>query len=278
MAHTELDHCAVMVSACEAGKNRCTGRRFFAVALAAILPACVPSSALCAADYAREARLAQEVVPAIVAGDAVYLATARQPRVLAIYTEPSPPAIAKAAVIVVHGLGVDPDRGMINGLRTGLAEAGMATLSVQMPVLAADASREEYASLFPEANERFAAAIVYLRARGAGRIAIVSHSMGSSMADAYLASSSAARIVAWVPIGMTNALDSHREVPVLDVTAEHDMPQVLDAASKRVATLPHDGCSKHISIAGTDHAMEDRQRELVAAIVPFLVRAFAGRC
>jgi DNA-binding CsgD family transcriptional regulator len=39
-------------------------------------------------------------------------------------------------VIVVHGLGVHPDRGLINPLRSQLAEQGYATLPVQMPVLA----------------------------------------------------------------------------------------------------------------------------------------------
>ena len=235
-------------------------------------------SAFCAADYAREARLAQEIVPAIVVGDAVYLKTARQPRVLAIYTDASSPAIARAAVVVVHGLGLHPDWGLINGLRTGLAEAGMSTLSVQMPVLAAEAPREQYATVFPEAGERLAAALAFLRERGVQRIAIVSHSMGASMADAYLSSSSAVKLAAWVPVGMLDAFGSRPAMPLLDVIAERDFPQVLDLAPKRAATLPRDGCSKPVVIAGTDHYMENRQKELVAAIVPFLARAFAGLC
>ena len=252
--------------------------RTSALVVTAITLIGVAERAFCAADYAREARLAQEIVPTIVVGDAVYLMTARQPRVLAIYTEATPPAIAKAAAIVVHGVGVHPDWGLINGLRTGLAEAGISTLAVQMPVLAADASREQYATLFPESNERFVAAIAYLRARGTERIAIVSHSMGASMADAYLSSSSAAKVSAWVPIGMLIAFGSRPELPVLDVTAERDFPQVLEFASKRAASLPRDGCSKHVVIAGADHTMENRQKELVAAIVPFLARAFAAQC
>jgi hypothetical protein len=233
--------------------------------------------AWCAADYAREARLAQEIVPAIVVGDAIYLATARQPRVLALYTDATSPAMPKAAVVVVHGAGVHPDWALINGLRTRLAEAGMSTLSVQMPVLSADAPREQYATLFPESNERLAAAIAYLRARGAARIAIVSHSLGASMANAYL-SSSAVKLAAWVPIGMLKPFGWRPAMPVLDVIAEHDFPQVLDIAPKRAATLPHDGCSNQVFIAGTDHYMENRQQELLAAIVPFLARAFAGQC
>jgi hypothetical protein len=249
-----------------------------ALVLTAIALAVGADRAFCAADYVREARLAQEIVPAIVVGDAVYLATARQPRVLAIYADASSPAIVKAAVIVVHGVGVHPDWALINGLRTRLAEAGMPTLSVQMPVLPADAPREQYATLFPESGDRLAAAVAYLRERGAERIAIVSHSMGASMADAYLSSSSAAKLAAWVPIGMLKPFGSRPDMPVLDVIAEHDFAQVLDIAPKRAASLPRDGCSKQVFIAGTDHYMENRQKELVAAIVPFLARAFAGQC
>src|SRR6202022_16855 len=155
---------------------RCVWRAS-AVALTAITFTGGADPAYCAADYAREARLAQEIVPAIVVGDAVYLTTAAQPRALALYTEATSPAIAKAAIIVVHGAGVHPDWGLSNGLRSGLAEAGISTLSIQMPVLSADAPREQYATLFPEANERLAAAVAYLRERAVERMAIVSHSM-----------------------------------------------------------------------------------------------------
>ncbi|MDQ6916797.1 MAG: alpha/beta hydrolase family protein [Pseudomonadota bacterium] len=252
-------------------------RRRVAMLIATTLALCA-SRAYCATDYEREARLAQEVVPAIVVGDAVYLATPRQPRVLAIQTGAASPAIADAAVIVVHGVGVHPDWALINGLRTGLAEAGMATLSVQMPVLGAGAAREQYAALFPESDERLAAAFAYLRKQGATRIAIVSHSMGASMVDSYLASAPAANLAAWVPIGMLQMFSSRPRMPVLDVIAERDFPQVREIAPKRAAVLPRDGCSKEVLIMGTDHYMDNRQKELVAAIVPFLTLAFAGKC
>jgi hypothetical protein len=249
------------------------------IATAAIIALCCAAQhALAAADYAREARLAQEIAPAIVVGDAVYLKTSKQPRVLALYTEATSPAVANAAAIVIHGLGVHPDWGLINGLRTGLAEAGITTLSVQMPVLSADAPREQYGSLFPEASERIAAAVAFLRERGAKRIALVSHSMGASMADAYLSSSSAAVLAAWVPVGMSTGFGSRPVMPVLDVVAERDFPQVLEVAARRAATLPRDACSKPVMIEGTDHYMENRQKELVAASAPFLLRALAGRC
>jgi hypothetical protein len=76
----------------------------------------------------------------------------------------------KAGVIVVHGLGVHPDFGMVGGLRTRLADAGYATLSVQMPVLPAGATRDDYAvtlpvagssAIWPETNRRDPARIAW---------------------------------------------------------------------------------------------------------------------
>ena len=98
-------------------------------------------------DDARETRWAEEVVPQLVVGDAVWLSTPHRARVLAIYATPGVPA--KGAVLVVHGAGVHPDWGLIGEIRSGLVERGFATLSVQMPVLASDAPRGEYASLEP---------------------------------------------------------------------------------------------------------------------------------
>ncbi|HSQ02407.1 MAG TPA: hypothetical protein VLN59_00140, partial [Burkholderiales bacterium] len=54
---------------------------------------------------------------------------------------------------------------LINALRTVLSEHGSATLSVQMPVLAATATADLYPPLFPEAAERLRAAVDFLRAQ-----------------------------------------------------------------------------------------------------------------
>jgi hypothetical protein len=240
------------------------------------LVSCVFDACAVSADYAREDRLTAEIVPAIVVGDAVYLATPSRSRVLAIFTMPDARPIAGA--VIVHGLGVHADWGLINGLRTDLADAGIATLSVQMPVLSSDASRADYAALYSEAGERIAAGIAFLRTRGIDKIAIVAHSLGAVMANAYLASSAATSVSAWVPIGMEGDLATASRQPVLDVIAQNDLPEVLDVAAARANELPHDACSRQITIAGTDHFMANRRRELAKTVVPFLAAASAGRC
>ena len=88
--------------------------------LAVAMCATAAAAASPSPDYDREARWAREVEPAVVVGEPVYLTTPPQPRVLALYT---PAANAKGGVIVVHGLGVHPDWGLIGAMRTGLADA-----------------------------------------------------------------------------------------------------------------------------------------------------------
>ena len=234
------------------------------------------ANAAVVADTARETRWANEVVPQLVVGDAVWLATPHHPRVLALYTQPA--AKTRNAVIVVHGLGVNPDWNLIGVLRTELAERGLATLSVQMPVLAADARRDDYVALFPDAGERLGAAIAWLHDNGYARIAIVSHSMGAAMVDAWLAEQEENVIDAWVPIGMLVPFSRQSRHPLLDVVAERDFPDVLALAKSRAAKLPRDGCSATITVTGTDHYFGDAASRLAAAIAPFIERAMNDKC
>jgi alpha/beta superfamily hydrolase len=227
------------------------------------------------ANYAREDRWASEIVPAVVVGEPVYLATPERPRVLALYTEV---ARAKVGIVLFHGAGAHPDWGVIGALRARLADAGFATLAIQMPVLDADAPGAAYAELFPEAGDRIAAGIAFLRGRGIAAVAIVAHSMGAAMANAYLAQSGVAKIDAWVPIGMQVDFAAPPREPVLDVMAEHDLVEVFKAAPSRSMKLPHDACSRQITFAGADHYFGGSEAALAVALAPFLARAFARSC
>jgi len=250
--------------------------RYRIIAILAAVLATVPAMAQPAIDDARETRWAQEIIPSIVVGDVVWLATPARAKVLAILTQPA--GAPKGGVIVVHGLGVHPDFGMIGGVRVNLADAGFATLSVQMPVLAAGATRDDYAITLGAAAERIAAAIAFLRAKGIRKIAIVSHSLGATMANAFLAGPGAAYVDAWVPVGMLVEFAAAPKEPVLDIVAGNDLPEVVAAAPLRAKRLPNDACSRELMIAGTDHYFESRQKELAGAIEVFLDLVFSGRC
>jgi len=228
------------------------------------------------ADFAREDRWAQEVVPQVVVGDVVWLATPERARVLALHTMPSGPS--RGAVIVVHGLGVHPDWNLIGALRTSLADRGFETLSVQMPVLPADAPSSAYRELFPAAASRLAAAVRWLKEHGATRVAIVSHSLGAAMAGAALAQPGFPAIDAWVPVGMQVAFDAPPRFPVEDVVAESDFPDARAGAIERKPTLPKDGCSGDVIVPGTDHFFGNAGGRLSDIVADFLTRVFDGRC
>ena len=245
--------------------------------LAALLLVAAATHALAVApDEARERRWAEEVVPQLVIGDAVWLATPHHARVLALFAKPEHET--QDAVIVVHGLGVHPDWNLIGVLRTELADLGFATLSVQMPLLAADAPREDYDALFPDAGERLDAAVAWLRAQGSAAIGVVSHSLGAAMVNDWLAKSRASEVRAWVPVGMLVDFAAPPRLPVLDVVAEHDMPPALAFAKTRTRALRHDGCSRPLVVARTDHYFEGSAKRLAEGIAPFLARALGGAC
>lgn len=234
----------------------------------------VSTPALPQPDYARESRWANEITPTLVVGDAVYLAQKSGHKFLAIYTDVKP---ARAAVIIVHGLGVHPDWALIGALRSGLADQQYATLSVQMPVLAADAMREDYFALFPDATDRLRTAVAFLKARGYRNIAIACHSVGARMCNAFLVDTPDNGVDAWVSIGIVPAgfiEPGKLRMPILDIYGEHDFPQVRQRAAARAAVLRRLKGSAQIEVAGADHYFAGSERELIAATRQFLDRKF----
>jgi len=236
----------------------------------------VSTSALAAPDYAREKRWADEITPFIVVGDPIYLTQKNGHKFLGIYAEA---ANARMGVVVVHGLGVNPDWGMIGTLRQSLPDYGYTTLSIQMPVLAADALPEAYTATFPEAVERLQLAVGYLKEKGYKRIAIVSHSMGSRMAHAYMIRNPV-DVCAWAALGMQAAADKHDtaltyigiKVPVLDLYGSKDLPRVLAGAALRRLSLEGNAASKQQVIAGANHFYAGHEDEMVRAVRDFLDR------
>jgi len=229
-----------------------------------------------AADYDREKRWADEITPSILVGDPVWLTLASGRRYLAILENPKG---ARAAVIVVHGAGVHPDWGLVNTLRSRLPEHGYATLSVQMPVLAADAKPEQYPPTFPEAMERLAGAVAFLRQRGHERIAIVSHSMGARMANEFLAAGPERGVAAWASLGINGGTFTGTDrlrLPVLDLFGERDFPAVIAGASKRAEVLAKLPRSAQIQVTGANHFFEGREDEMVRWVRGFLDKALGG--
>jgi pimeloyl-ACP methyl ester carboxylesterase len=217
-------------------------------------------------DYAREKRWADQIVPTLVTGEAVWLEAPRTEKFLGIVTEAPNP---KGAIILAHGLGVHPDWGVIGELRTRLAEAGYTTLSVQMPILAADANPARYPVLFWEADARFAGALTYLRRKHYDRIWLVSHSMGSRMANHYVSAHPQVPLAGWISLSISSGeIGPFKKIkfPVYDVYAENDLDAVLKGAEKRAATLKRLKGSSQTMVFGTDHFFAKKEKDLVSLI------------
>ena len=223
--------------------------------------------ALATSDYAREKKWADEITPGIVVGDPIYLEQANQHKFLGIYTEA---AGAKMGVVVVHGLGIHPDWGMIGTLRQQLADQGYTTLSIQMPILAVDAKGEDYPPTFPEAAQRLQLAVDYLHKKGFNKVAIVSHSMGSRMSLFYMAKNPPG-VTAWAALGLASA-DTYKgiKVPILDLYGAKDLPLVLSGAKKRLASLKGNPASKQVVIADADHFYANHEDAMLKAVKDFL--------
>ncbi len=223
-------------------------------------------------DYAREKKWADEIVPGVVVGDPLYLEQPGGHKFLTLYT---PVKDAKAALVIVHGLGINPDWGLIGVLRSQLADKGYTTLSIQMPVLANNAKSAAYSATFPEAVQRLGIAVAFLKSKGYTKIGLVSHSMGSRMSAEYMTKKPDAAIKTWVAIGMPQPLDFHKVgVPVLDLYGENDFPEVLKSAAARKSTLIGKSGSTQERVAHANHFFDNMDEQLVNSVENYLNQRF----
>jgi pimeloyl-ACP methyl ester carboxylesterase len=225
-----------------------------------------------AQDHEREARWAEQTLATLVAGDAVWLTQKSGHRFLALHLPAKQP---RGAVIVAHGRGWAPDHDLYGALRTRLADAGYSTLSIQLPVLPGTAKVGDYLPTFPDADERFALAAAWLREQGHGDIAIVSHSLGATMANHYLIRTADSPVRAWVFIGIINGLEDmfRIRIPVLDVFGEQDWDITRVGAGERLAQIARIPGSQQVVVRDAQHFFEGREEELTRVIVAFLERA-----
>ena len=237
-------------------------------------------AALCASAFAqdleREERLAQETLASLVVGDAVWLDQKSGHRFLGLYTRA---AKERGALVIAHGRGWSPDYDLYGELRTRLADAGYSTLAIQMPVLPGTAKIGDYLPTFTDSDERLAVAVSWLRNKGASRVAIVSHSLGATMANHYLIYTSAPAVDAWVMISIINGLEDmfRIKVPVLDVFGSNDWSVTRFGGDERLAQIRKIAGSKQVVVTGAEHFFEGHREELTRSIVSFLDAALPAK-
>jgi len=236
-----------------------------------------------ASDLERERRMAEQISDAILVGEPMQL-EADGVAFLAIYAEAETEP-AKGAVILLHGRGVHPDwPDVISPLRTELPAAGWDTLSIQLPVAAADAPSGAYEPLIAEGPPRIQAAVDFLAEREVGTIVLLGHSLGLRMATEYLAGNPSPEVRGLVATGMfiepdnaelrERTLNNLRNIriPVLDIYGSEDLEGVRASAADRLQAARQGGNPDYeqVEVPGANHFFHDRQKELTRRVEAWL--------
>ncbi|MDH5191584.1 MAG: alpha/beta hydrolase family protein [Gammaproteobacteria bacterium] len=168
-------------------------------------------------------------------------------KIFAIYTQETH-GNTQGGIILIHDLGQHPDwPDVISPLRTRLPELGWSTLSLQMPVLDANANLKEYGALFDKVPGYIKAAVEYLRTQNIGNVVIIGHGLGAAMGANYLANAgnrSQTGVTGFIGISMsapenvdkrmhTPSLLEKITAPVFDIYGELDEPSVVQSAQER---------------------------------------------
>jgi len=227
-------------------------------------------------DYERETRWAEQILPSILVGDPVWIEQPNGHKFLAIYTEAEKP---RGAIIVGHGRGWNPDFELYGILRMKLAEAGYTTLAIQLPVLGPGAKVGDYIPTYDDAAQRYDLAAHFLQKKGFKDIAIVSHSLGSTMANQYLIRSDNTPIKAWVFISIINGLQEmfRIKIPVMDVYGSEDWVITQVGGYERKQQIMKVPGSRQVVIKDAPHFFEGKEDELTQVVVDFLDSIFHGK-
>jgi pimeloyl-ACP methyl ester carboxylesterase len=241
-----------------------------------------------ASDQEKEKRWAEQISDSLVEGETCELDAGSAP-FMGIYTEASD-GFTGRAVIIAHGMGVHPDwSDVIYPLRTGLANHGWATLSIQMPVLPNDASLQDYVPLFDEVTPRIDAAAAMLRKRGNRTIVLIGHRLGSTMSAWYVANKKKPPVQGLVLVSIgsstidekTNSLLSLAKIklPVLDIYGSRDLDNLLATPDARRKTARRAGNKlyRQTEIEGADHFFTGMQDTLVRRVYGWLKTTFVKK-
>lgn len=227
-------------------------------------------------DYERENRWAEQVLPSILVGEPLWIEQPNGHKFLAIYTEAENP---RGAIIVGHGRGWNPDFELYGILRMKLADLGYSTLAIQLPVLGPGAKVGDYIPTYSDAAERYDLSAHFLKQKGFDDIAIVSHSLGATMANEYLINADETLVKAWVFISIINGLQEmfRIKIPVMDVYGSEDWVITQVGGYERKQQIMKVPGSRQVVLEDAPHFFEGKEDELAQVIVDFLDAVFHGK-
>jgi alpha/beta superfamily hydrolase len=210
-----------------------------------------------AQDYDREARFAEQVISQLVVGDPVKIRASSGKEFLGLMAAGKAP---QKAILLLHSVGTHPDSGITAQLRVSLNDLGYTTLAIQLPIQGKDAKLDDYyPKVFGDAKDRIAKAIAWLADKGFEKPVLLSHTMGSWMANEYLDENFAKNsISAWVCMSLTGSYSwtmRRYTMPILDIYAENDIAPALSSSGRRKLALTSEGSDQYMVVgAAADYS------------------------
>jgi predicted alpha/beta-hydrolase family hydrolase len=194
---------------------------------------------------------------------------------------------AKGAVIVLHGMGAHADWPQtISPIRKTLPEYGWTTLSIQLPVIAAENQIEDYGKTLERAAARIEAAIKTLHELKFINIVAIGHSFGAASVLSYFEKTEGRRIVALVAIGLQDyafvkpqidilGLIEKSHLPILDIYGSRDYKKAIDQAADRRLAAKKGGNHKYVQmeIEGADHYFTKLEDVMIKRIRGWMLKA-----
>src|SRR2546426_962223 len=110
---------------------------------------------------------------------------------------------------------------------------------------------------------------VWLEAPRSEKVVLLSHSMGSRMANHYVGAHPLVPLAGWISLSISSgefAPIKRVKFPIFDVYAENDFDAVLRGSPKRAAVLKRMRGSSQAMVFATDHFFAKKEKELVSLI------------
>ncbi len=235
---------------------------------------------------AREQRLAENIKNSIIVGEIVTLQAEGGEFISLINNEE--PDKPRGSVIILHGMGSNPNAPqVIHPLRSQLAKLGWVTAAIQLPVLAAGASINEYLELIKPSSARVQASLDYMRENFKNRpCVLIAHSLGAMVAVNFFAQQKKLACDALVLISLptlpselaeAQSLDllTQIKIPTLDVFGSQDLVSVTGmATTRKLSLIKNNPLNRQIEISGADHGFNGLGDSLVHSIHGWLIHSF----
>jgi pimeloyl-ACP methyl ester carboxylesterase len=236
-----------------------------------------------ASNKQREMEYAKNIKASLSIGKIVWLQV-KDKQFLSLYTETEQKKTLGAAIIL-HSIGGHPNQQpLTRPLRTFLPQHKWTTLALQMPVQEMGAKQQDYYSLFDDAKARIQTGVDFLIDAGIDNIVIIGYGMGGMMAVHFLsetADESVVSAIATISLSVPNSKNKRVQVldfianieqPFLDVSAEFDLPEVIENERKKRISAKGNPDYRQFVIKGEGHAYANNERLVVKRVYSWMNR------